>query len=308
VTLVGNHLDEYADALERFLGGAGEEALSTAYDVGRKALADGLGILDVISLHQESVLRLLRRNGSTQPAHFTETVGTFLIEVLSPFEMSHRAVGEANAALRRLNELLEKEAQRIAHALHDQAGSILASARLELDLAVGEFPPTAQKQLTGVRHLLDETGEQLRHLSHELRPTILDDLGLRAALDFLAEGVEQRTGLKVEVRGPFRERAVAAVETAVYRVVQEAVNNVLLHGGDSPTVKITIEKQGRQLRCTVADDGVGFDVNAARGLGLVGMRERLNAVNGTCEVSSAPGQGTSVFIVAPLKAPAVAKR
>lgn len=308
MSLVGSYVDEYADALERFLGGAGEEALSNAYNIGRKALADGLRILDVISLHQESVLRLLRRNGRLQQAQFTETVGSFLFEVLSPFEMSHRAVGEANAALRRLNELLEKEAQRIAHALHDQAGSILASASLELDLAVGELPPAAQKQITYVRRLLDETGEQLRHLSHELRPTILDDLGLRAALDFLAEGVEQRTGLRIEVRGQFRERAMAAVETAIYRAVQEAVNNVLLHGGDSPTVKITIEKQGGHLRCIVADDGVGFDVNAERGLGLLGMRERINAVSGTCEVSSVPGQGTSVVIVAPLEAPTVAER
>jgi signal transduction histidine kinase len=225
------------------------------------------------------------------------------MEALSPFEMSHRAVGEANAALRRLNDLLEEEAKRIAHALHDQAGSILASASLELDLAAAEFPPDAKEQLAGARRLLDETGEQLRHLSHELRPMILDDLGLHAALDFLAEGVEQRTGLRVNVHGHFRERLPPAIETAVYRVVQEALNNTLLHGGQSPSVDISVERQAAHLRCVVVDDGVGFDVKVKRGLGLLGMRERAHAVGGTCAITSAPGKGTSIEIVVPLEMP-----
>ena len=303
--LIKKHLDDYEHALQRFLGGAGEEALSRAYDIGRSVLADGLGILDLVSMHEEAVGRLLKDASPPQLARFVQDVGSFLIEALSPFELSHRGVGEANAALRRLNELLEKEAQRIARALHDQAGNILASASLELDLAVGELPPAAQEQMAGVRRLLDETGEQLRHLSYELRPTILDDLGLRPALDFLAEGVGQRTGLKVEVRGRFRERVKSEVETAVYRVVQEAVNNSLLHGGDSPAVTITIERQGRDLECVVEDDGIGFDVNSKRGLGLIGMRERMSAVGGTCEVGSAPGAGTHVVIRAPLEAHAL---
>jgi signal transduction histidine kinase len=299
------YLTDYQQTLERFLDGTGEEALSRAYDIGRQVLEDGCGILDLVSMHDEAVRHLVECRKPADPARFVESVGRFLLEALSPFELSHRAVGEANAALRRLNELLEKEAQRIAHALHDQAGSILASAGLELDLAVGALPIRAQEQLKGVRRLLDETGEQLRHLSRELRPTILDDLGLRRALDFLAEGVAQRTGLKVRVRGKFRDRAAPAVETAVYRVVQEAVNNSLLHGGGSPSVTITIEKRLDSLECVVEDDGVGFDLDAKRGLGLLGMRERMSAVGGTCKVDSTPGAGTSVVIRAPLAARAL---
>ena len=299
--------EDYGTALVRYLNGAGEDALSSAYDIGRRALSGGLGIFDMISVHQEAVLRLLRHDSPAQ-VDFIESTGSFLMEALSPFEMSHRAVGEANAALRRLNELLEEEAKRIAHALHDQAGSILASASLELDLAAAEFPPAAQEQLAGARRLLDETGEQLRHLSHELRPVILDDLGLHAALDFLAEGVERRTGLSVHVHGQFRERLPAAIETAVYRVVQEALNNTLLHGGPAPSISISIERQAAHLRCVVVDDGTGFDVKVKRGLGLIGMRERAHAVGGTCAITSAPGKGTSIEIVVPLDMPEYAER
>jgi signal transduction histidine kinase len=300
----------YESELERLLGGAGEEALSAAYELGRRARADGLGILDVVSFHQEAVLDLVRTRRPTEPVPFMHTAWTFLIEVLSPFEMSYRTVDEANVVLRRLNELLEDEAKRIAHALHDQAASIVASASLELDLAVGELPPQAQERLAGVRRLLDETGDQLRHLSHELRPTILDDLGLKAALEFLAEGFMQRTGIKVDVRGPGRERYPPAVETAVYRIAQEALNNAFVHGGESPSVTITLRRHLGDLHCTIVDDGLGFDVDSVlakrgdRGLGVLGMRERANAVGGVCEIRSRPGNGTTIEIVVPIRAAA----
>jgi len=298
----------YGSELERLLGGGGEEALSSAYELGRRARADGLGILDVVSFHQEAVLELVRKNRPTEPISFLHTAWSFLIEVLSPFEMSYRTVDEANLVLRRLNDMLEDEAKRIAHALHDQAASIVASASLELDMAVKELPAEAQTRLAGVRQLLDETGEQLRHFSHELRPTILDDLGIKPALEFLAQGVAQRTGLHVEVRGSVRERFSAAVETAVYRIAQEALNNAFLHGGESLNVLITLRRLQNDLHCVITDDGLGFDVDRVlakhgnRGLGLLGMRERANAVGGVCEIRSRPGGGTTIEIVVPVGA------
>jgi signal transduction histidine kinase len=162
--------------------------------------------------------------------------------------------------LRRLNELLEAEVGRIAHALHDQAGSILATATLELDMAAKELLPSGHQRLAGVRRLLDETGEQLRHLSHELRPTILDDLGLRPALDFLAQGIEQRTGLNVNVSGQVRERLPVGAEIAIYRIAHEALNNTVRHGGETPTVDITIEQLGREIHCTIRDNGAASAV------------------------------------------------
>jgi signal transduction histidine kinase len=300
MSLVDRYAEDYREALDLYMKGAGESALSSAYEIGRRAVAAGLGILDVVSLHEKAVASIAERRPQDQMA------GSFLIESLSAFEISYRSVDEANAALRRLNELLEAEVGRIAHALHDQAGSILATATLELDMAARELLPSGHQRLAGVRRLLDETGEQLRHLSHELRPTILDDLGLRPALDFLAQGIEQRTGLNVNVGGQVRERLPVGAEIAIYRIAHEALNNVVRHGGENPTVNITIEQQGREIHCTIKDDGVGFDVDAVlarggkRGLGLLGMRERANAVGGTCNIRSAPGLGTSIEVVVPL--------
>jgi signal transduction histidine kinase len=310
MSLAESYAEEYREALQRFINGAGEAALSSAYEIGRKALANGLGILDLVSMHEKAAARILSRRRQEEMA------GSFLLESLSPFEISHRSVDEANAALRRLNELLEGEVGRIAHALHDQAGSILATATLELDLAVRELLPIGHQRLAGVRRLLDETGEQLRHLSHELRPTILDDLGLRPALEFLAQGIEQRTGLRIKVAGHLRSRLPVAAEIAVYRIAHEALNNAVRHGGGAPGVTIALEQvadaQGREsLRCVISDDGAGFDVDAVlapggkRGLGLLGMRERASAVGGSCKVISTPGKGTRVEVLVPLE-PAVA--
>jgi len=301
---------EFAAELDQLLNGGGEDALNDAYELGRKARADGLGILDVIAFHHDATLQLLReKNGSVEPSAVLRNASSLLNEALSPFEMSFRAVDEANTALRRLNELLEGEAKRIAHALHDQASNIVASATLELDLAVGHLPAGAREPLALVRQMLDETGEQLRHLSHELRPTILDDLGLQAALGFLAEGFEKRTRVRVHVRGTVRERFSAAVETAIYRIVQEALNNAFAHGGASLSVVVSLERQEHVLHCVVADDGVGFDVGAVltgrakHGLGLLGMRERANAVGGVCRIRSVRGEGTTIEVAVPVEAP-----
>ncbi|HWL62076.1 MAG TPA: ATP-binding protein [Steroidobacteraceae bacterium] len=307
MTQAERYTEEYRAALQRFMDGAGEAALSNAYEIGRRALAGGLGILDLVSMHEKAVATLLHRKSADDMA------GSFLLESLSPFEISLRSVDEANAALRRLNELLEGEVGRIAHALHDQAGSILATATLELDMAVRELLPSGHRRLASVRRLLDETGEQLRHLSHELRPTILDDLGLRPALEFLAQGIEQRTGLKIKVTGQLRTRLPVGAEIALYRIAHEALNNTVRHGGGSPGVTIALEQVGggpqgaEQVRCVISDDGAGFDADAVlapggkRGLGLLGMRERASAVGGTCQIISAPGQGTRVEVVVPLE-------
>ncbi|MEO8467771.1 MAG: ATP-binding protein [Gammaproteobacteria bacterium] len=288
------------------LDGAGENALSRAYELGRKAHAEGLGILDVIAFHHDATLRLLReRQGRVEPVVVLEGAANLLNDALSSFEMSFRAVDEAKTALRRLNEILEGEAKRIAHALHDQAASIIASATLEMDMAIADMPKGTQERFAFVRQLLDETGEQLRHLSHELRPTILDDLGLGAALGFLAEGFERRTRVRVHVRGAGRERFPPAVEITLYRIVQEALNNAF--AGASLNVVISLEQHDDALHCVIADDGVGFDVAAVlggrkrRGLGLLGMRERADSIGGMCHIRSILREGTTIEIVVPLE-------
>ena len=209
---------EYGRALAEFLENPErEEACLSAYDFGRRALASGVGLLELATLHHEVVASLLADAPTQSTAESLSTAKLFFIEALAPFEMSRRLVDEANATLRRLNETLEDGAKRIALSLHDEAGGIIAAARLQLDLAIQDSPNADAERFEEVRKLLDETGERLRHLSHELRPAILDDLGLGKALSFLAQGIEplddQSHRLRGTPRPPSREGRARALSS-----------------------------------------------------------------------------------------------
>jgi len=228
------------------------------------------------------------------------------MESLSPFEMTHRAFREANTVLRRLHERIEEETRRIAHTLHDEAAQLLASVHVALAAMSHDLPPSARGRLEEVRGLLDRIEDDLRRLSHELRPTILDDLGLLPALEFLADGIAKRTGLPIEVGGSTHGRLPPVVETALYRIVQEALTNAVRHA-DAARVRVELQREPQAIRCSIADDGVGFDARTVLahrggpGLGLVGIRERLEAVRGSVQINSAPGQGTRLHVAIPLE-------
>jgi len=213
----------------------------------------------------------------------------------------------AERALRHLNEALEEEVKRIAHALHDEAGQLLASVHIGLADVARDLPAPAARRLEDMRGLLDKIEEQLRHLSHELRPTILDDLGLGPALEFLADGVSKRTGLQMTVEGSPGKSQTATTETALYRIVQEALTNVTKHA-QATRVYIKFMRNRRFLRGVIRDDGLGFDVpvvltrRGSRGLGLTGIRERLHAVGGTLDIIATPRGGTQLILTVPLEA------
>jgi signal transduction histidine kinase len=198
----------------------------------------------------------------------------------------------------------EEEARRIAHELHDEAGQLLASVHIALDELAGQVPERATT-FQDLHALLDQVEGQLRRMSRELRPSILDDLGLAPALEWLAQGVAERTGLAISVAGPDR-RLSPAVETALYRVVQEALTNTARHAR-ARKVEIEVREEGPTVGAAVQDDGQGFDVGAAmarrgdRGLGLIGMRERVEALGGTLDIVSAPGSGTRLSVSIPVE-------
>jgi two-component system sensor histidine kinase UhpB len=201
----------------------------------------------------------------------------------------------------------EEEAKRIAHQLHDEAGQITASIHLALAEIGRELPAPGRERLQQVTASLDEFEEGLRRLSHELRPTILDDLGLRPALEFLAEGFSARTGIAIRVEGTAKRRVNPLVETAIYRVVQEALANIARHSS-AGHASIELTRERACLLCTVRDDGVGFDPDlllsgdaGRRGLGLLGVRERLDALGGRIQIRSAPGTGTELSVAVPLR-------
>jgi signal transduction histidine kinase len=210
-------------------------------------------------------------------------------------------------ALRRLNETLEQEIQRIALAVHDEAGQLLVAARLGMSAVAKGLDPSAQERLQEVCAILDQLEAELRRLSHELWPTLLDDLGLVAALEFLASGVSRRSGLAIRVESSFLDRPPPNIETTLYRIVQEALANVAKHAR-ATSVEIRLGAEAKNLCCVLRDDGVGFDAPAVlssvetRGLGLLGIRERLRTVGGTLQIQSAPSRGTELRVTIPMEA------
>jgi PAS domain S-box-containing protein len=213
---------------------------------------------------------------------------------------------QAESALRYLNQRLEEKAQRIAHALHDEAGQLLASVYLSVAEIAGDLPRDGRRRLDELRALLDQVDDQIRRLAHELRPTILDDLGLLPACQFLAEGVSKRAGFKVTVHGSTGGRLPPDVETALYRVVQETLTNVTRHAR-ARQVTVEFVRTLNGLSGCIQDDGVGFDLPTVlsrthtKGLGLMGMRERLVAVSGTLSIDANPGLGTAIRFEVPLE-------
>jgi len=202
----------------------------------------------------------------------------------------------------------DEEARRIARELHDEAGQLLSSVFFVLHHIEKELSPEGSARLDEARGLLDQLEGRLRRLSHELHPTILEDLGLLPALVFLAESFSNRIGAAIRVAGSSGGRLPAPVELAAYRAVQAALHNVGKHAG-AASVMVDVERKGEALRVRVSDDGIGFDPSAsaraeARGLGLVGIRERLLPLGGRLEIRSSPGHGTRLSVEIPSSAAA----
>lgn len=298
----------YARTLEDYVAGGGESALRDAYDLGREAMKAGRSLLDLADLHASAVAALLERRGCASLGRDLRRSWEVFVECLSSYEMALRGFRESVGALRHLNDTLEHEIQRIAHAVHDEAGQLLVAAHLAVSAASREAEATSalRASLEDVGAMLEQAEEGLRRISHELRPAILDELGLVPAVEFLASRVARGSGLRARVEGALEPRPEPQVETALYRVVQEALANVAKHAR-ARNVTVRLARDGRGLHCTVQDDGSGFDARSAasgrRGLGVAGMRERLNAFGGTLEVDSAPGAGTELRVWIPMGGP-----
>jgi signal transduction histidine kinase len=300
--------EEYRLALADYTEGGGEAALGRAYELGRRAINEKKNLMEIASLHHQSLLRMLA--DTREPAHRQELLpaaAEFLAEILSPYEMAHRGVQDAIAALRRLNETLEEEIKRIAYAVHDEAGQLLVAVHLALADLARELPEPQKEQLAHIEELLNQIEKQLRQYSHELRPTILDDLGWIPALRFLADGVSKRAKLNIQIKTTIAGRLPGPIEIALYRIVQEALTNVAKHSKAS-RVWIRIGRKKRKFCCSIEDDGVGFDARDSQsdgkrtGLGLIGMQERLNGIGGTLSIDSGHGRGTRLLIQVPAEA------
>jgi two-component system sensor histidine kinase UhpB len=206
----------------------------------------------------------------------------------------------------RLLGSIEAERQRIGRELHDNTSQILAAALLKIDASerwLASDLSAARQSLASARSLLVLAFDQLKAAVYDLRPAMLDDLGLAAALRWYAKARVDQPGLEVLTSLDDDTRLPPPLETALYRVGQEALANVVEHSG-ARHVELGLEVKPGYVALTVFDDGRGFDLAQARGrgLGLLSMRERVAQFGGQFNVVSEPGAGTRVYAVVGLPA------
>jgi PAS domain S-box-containing protein len=224
-----------------------------------------------------------------------------------------RSEAERRDLQRRLTTAQEDERHRIARELHDQLGQYLTGLGLGLKLVkdATPSPSPAREQLQELQSLTDRISREVHQLALELRPTALDDFGLEAALANYAEEWGARAGVEVDFHASgLSARLPAATETALYRVILEALTNVLKHAR-ATRVSVVLQGSPGHVVAIVEDNGSGFDPEPAllgwageRRLGILGMRERVALVGGELTIDSGAGRGTSVIARVPLAPPA----
>lgn len=238
---------------------------------------------------------------------------TILTTILAPivwrvFIVPVRRLHEARGRL--LEQVLssqEEERSRIAHDLHDGLGQNLTTMLMRLQVLEGSTnDPDARDNVAELRTIAAASLAEIRRVVRDTRPPSLDDLGLCAALEKQIGHVAEASGLRttLECRSAAAVRLPPPIETMLFRVVQEAVTNVVRHA-EATELCVTITVADDEARAEVADDGVGFDLRQAmqrcdRSFGLLGMHERALSCGGSVSVGSRPGRGTRVTVVVPL--------
>ncbi len=206
-------------------------------------------------------------------------------------------------ALRRAVQAQEAERRRLARELHDETGQALTSMLLGLTAVErAETADEARAAAGQLRELVVGTLQNVRRLAVELRPSALDDFGLEPALRRLGQTVKESGALDVQVETRLgSERLLPEVETAVYRIVQEALTNVVKHAS-AERVSIVVTRMPEKLIVIVEDDGSGFDLDdgPGEGLGLLGMRERVQLLDGSLTIDASRGSGTTLALELPL--------
>jgi two-component system sensor histidine kinase NreB len=257
-------------------------------------------------------MRLKTKDGRDYPvaassARLPERDGGKLVLILRDMSDQQRAEKERyqHKLTNYVIQAQEEERKRISRELHDGVGQALYSILVGLNV-VGQstLSEPLRQHVTDIQQMTAKAMEEVKRMALELRPSALDDLGLLPALRSLIKRFEKSFGLLIDlhVQGE-RRRYPAAVETALYRIVQEAMTNAAKYA-QAAKLGIVFEDRDKELVVTVVDDGIGFDVERAQtkgtGLGLFGMKERAQLLGGTVDIRSAPGEGTTVIVRIPL--------
>jgi len=243
------------------------------------AVAIGLGLV----LAAFSIWRIL--------AHERETAGT-------------RA--ELRQLSARLVEAQEDERRSISRELHDEVGQALTGVLVEManfsTLIRARDLDGVSAKASEIKKLVEESIRVVRNIALLLRPSMLDDLGLAPALQWQAREVSKRSGVWVEIdAAEVSENLPEEHKTCIYRVVQEALHNIVQHAS-AKAVKVTVEQSGGSVRLSIRDDGRGFETQTTKGMGLLGIQERVGRLGGSFQIESRAGEGTALHILLPLPA------
>lgn len=223
-------------------------------------------------------------------------------------EMAERTQSELarQKLLRQVVNAQEEERLRISRELHDRTGQHVTALLLGLSNLGKSLPDISKTRplLAGLQKLADDMGQELHRIASELRPTALDDVGLRTTLKNYLQTWSKNYGVEADFQAASytSQQVSREIEITLYRVAQEALTNVAKHAG-AKRVSVIVERLNDQVQVIVEDDGTGFDADAIAGqrLGLMGMKERLGFVGGTLSIESSPRAGTTVFARVPLK-------
>jgi PAS domain S-box-containing protein len=218
---------------------------------------------------------------------------------------------ELRALALRLQAIREEERTRIAREIHDELGQALTALKLDLAWMGGGSNRPRGSRTSGpiggvdasITARIDETMQIVRRIASELRPSVLDQLGLEAAIECLVEETTERTGIAITLHAQEFPRLPDDLASHAYRIIQEALTNVTRHS-KATRVDVAVRRAGGALILGVSDNGVGFapdTLSGLRSLGLVGMRERALACGGVLMVQGKPGEGTSIVVTIPLK-------
>lgn len=232
-----------------------------------------------------------------------------LLSVITDITQRKQAEEARGQLLRRLVTTQEEERRRLSRELHDKMGQHLSALTLGIHSFKSFCPdePLAIERLQRLLKITDEVAQEAHQLAWRMRPAALDDVGMHTAISSYAETWAERAEIAADFHsiGLNEHRFPMHVETTVYRVTQEALTNILKHS-QAQRVSIILEFRGDHLLLIVEDNGKGFDAKAAlratgagRGLGLIGMQERVALVDGTLDIESSPGAGTTVFVRIP---------
>lgn len=315
------HIVLYNRAAEKIFGWSADEVLGHPLEVllpprfrnGHFAHVARFGATGVTSRRMGggTIVHGLRRDGEEFPmdasiSQLKTEDGHLYTVILRDITERVRAQEDLAAFAKQASAIREQEKSRVARELHDELAQSLTALKMDalwLKERMGDAPPPVLAKIDGMLAMLSDSVAATRRIAADLRPLVLDDLGLWPALEWLVQNFVQRTGITCELEGDEELELAEPYATAVFRIIQESLHNVGKHA-QATAVKVSMAIEPGGLRLRVVDNGVGFDASAPRkpnSLGLAGLRERAQLLMGSVEITSVRGEGTSVQAWIPVR-------